>query len=271
MTRTPIRQSFPTANRRAILFGLILLPFEVYWVTVAEMKYGSQATALPLFIYPVFILFCLVVINNGLSLSLRLRLFTAADLLTIYVMLVIGTSLSAYGMLQDLFAVVVHPYRFASAENDWRNLFFHYIPRYFTVSSPNILTGYYEGDSTLYRTDHLQEWLLPAVTWIGFMSALLLLMHCLNTLLRRQWIQDERLAFPVIQLPLNMVQSSSFFRSRMLWIGFAVVAAFDILSGLNTLFPSVPHYTLSCSISNSTLLRNRGMRSEQHGFLSIRL
>ncbi|MAE20053.1 hypothetical protein CMK12_14185 [Candidatus Poribacteria bacterium] len=244
MTRTPIRQSFPTANRRAILFGLILLPFEVYWVTVAEMKYGSQATALPLFIYPVFILFCLVVINNGLSLSLRLRLFTAADLLTTYVMLVIGTSLSAYGMLQDLFAVVVHPYRFASAENDWRNLFFHYIPRYFTVSSPNILTGYYEGDSTLYRTDHLQEWLLPAVTWIGFMSVLLLLMHCLNTLLRRQWIQNERLAFPVIQLPLNMVQSSSFFRSRMLWIGFAVVAAFDILSGLNTLFPSVPHLHL---------------------------
>ena len=30
----------------------------------------------------------------------------------------------------------------------------------------------------------------------------------------------------------------------MLWIGFAVVAAFDILSGLNTLFPSVPHLHL---------------------------
>ena len=122
----PIRQSSSTANWRAILFGLVFLLFEVYWVTVAEMKYGSQATALPLFIYPVFILFCLVVINS-LSIFLRLRLFTAADLLTIYVMLVIGTSLSAYGMLQDLFAVVVHPYRFASAENDWRNLFFHYI------------------------------------------------------------------------------------------------------------------------------------------------
>ena len=170
MTRAPIRQSSPTANWRAILFGLLLLLFEVCWVTVAKMKYGSQATALPLFIYPVFILFYLVVINNGLSLFLRLRLFTAADLLTIYVMLVIGTSFSAYGMLQiylPLWFILTVLLRLKTIGEIY---FFHYIPRHFTVNSLNILTGYYEGDSTLYRTDHLREWLLPAVTWIGFMS-----------------------------------------------------------------------------------------------------
>jgi len=81
MTRTPIRQSFPAANRRAILFGLILLPFEVYWVTVAEMKYGSQATALPLFIYPV------------LSCSVWSSLTMACRYLSAYVSLLLLTCL----------------------------------------------------------------------------------------------------------------------------------------------------------------------------------
>ncbi len=72
-----------TNNWRPFLLGVILLPFEVYWVTIAEMKYGSQATALPLFIYPVFILFCLVIVNHGLLTFCNWRLLTIADLLTV--------------------------------------------------------------------------------------------------------------------------------------------------------------------------------------------
>lgn len=176
------RNSTSPISWRSILFGLIILPFEVYWVTIAEMKYGSQATALPLFIYPIFILFCLVILNHGLLNFLNWRFLTTAELLTIYVMLVIGTSVSAYGMLQDLFAVVVYPYRFASDKNEWRNLFFQYIPQHFTVSNPNILIGYYEGDSSLYRSEYLHGWLYPTVTWISFTVVLLLMMHCLNTI-----------------------------------------------------------------------------------------
>ncbi|MFQ6042759.1 MAG: DUF6785 family protein, partial [Candidatus Poribacteria bacterium] len=54
-------------TRRAVLLGLILLPINIYWMSVAELKYDSQATALPLFIYPVFILFLLTVANFGLE------------------------------------------------------------------------------------------------------------------------------------------------------------------------------------------------------------
>ena len=212
MSQILTQNSTSPISWRSILFGLIILPFEVYWVTISEMKYGSQATALPLFIYPIFILFCLVIINHGLLNFLDWRFLTTAELLTIYVMLVIGTSVSAYGMLQDLFAVVVHPYRFASDENEWRNLFFQYIPQHFTVSNPNILIEYYEGDSSLYRSEYLHGWLYPTVTWISFTMVLLLMMHCLNTILRRQWIQGERLAFPIIQLPLHLVQSGNFFQ-----------------------------------------------------------
>ena len=232
------------ATWRAILIGSILLPLNVYWLTVAEMKYGSQATALPLFIYPVFILFCLVVCNVGLGKLWPTLCLSTGELLTIYVMQVIASSLSAYGMLQDLFAVIVHPYRFASPENEWKNLFFHHIPANFTVSLPDVLVGYYQGDSTFYQLNHLLSWVRPFVTWASFTLVLLLMMHCLNTLFRRQWIQHERLAFPIIQLPVTMVQSPYFFRNRMLWLGFGIVAILDALNGLHTLFPAVPYLQL---------------------------
>ena len=238
------QKAYNGATSRAILIGLFLLPFNVYWLTIAEMKYDSQATALPLFIYPVFILFCLVVINNGVGrLRKEIRL-SSGELLTVYVMLVISTSIAAYGMLQDLFAVIVHPYRFASSENEWKNLFFRYIPSWFTVSTPDVLVGYYEGDSTLYETEQVLAWIKPAVVWSSFLCVLLFMMHCINTVFRLQWVQQERLAFPVIQLPAAMAQSKRFFRNHMLWLGFSIVAGLDILDGLHILFPTVPYLHL---------------------------
>ena len=44
---------------RCILIGLVLLPINIYLMSVAELKYDSQATALPLFIYTVCLLFFL--------------------------------------------------------------------------------------------------------------------------------------------------------------------------------------------------------------------
>ena len=204
------------------------------------MKYGSQATALPLFIYPVFILFCLILCNIALGKLWSTFFLSPGELLTIYVMQVISSSLAAYGMLQDLFAVIVHPYRFASPENEWKNLFFHHIPPNFTVSLPDVLIGYYQGGATFYQLNHVMSWIPPFITWSAFTLILLLMMHCLNALFRQQWIQYERLAFPIIQLPVTMVQSPHFFSNRMMWLSFGIVAILDVLNGLHVLFPTVP-------------------------------
>ena len=220
------------------------MPFNVYWLTVVEMKYRAEATALPIFIYPVFILFCLVVCNNGISKwwpSIRL---SAGELLTVYAMLVISTSIASYGMLQDLFAVVVHPYRFATEENEWKNLFFRHIPPWFTVSQPDLLIGYYEGDSTFYERKHIEAWMRPMLVWSVFTLVLLFTLHCLNTLIRRQWVSAERLAFPIIQLPVAMTRAEHFFRNRMLWLGFAIPAILDLMNGLHVLYPPVPYFHL---------------------------
>ena len=95
----------PSVTLRSIVIGLLLLPANVYWVGVAELKYDSEATALPLFLYPVVFLFFLTLVNLGVRKLWRKAELQQGELLTIYVMLVISTSLAAYGMMQDLFAL----------------------------------------------------------------------------------------------------------------------------------------------------------------------
>ena len=245
MQETSERRKYDGATARAIQIGLFLVPVNVYWVTLVEMKYRAEATALPIFIYPIFILFCLVVFNNCLSKVWQRISLSPGELLTIYSMLVISTSIASYGMLQDLFAFFLHPYQFASPENEWKELFFHYLPPWFTANTPHdILAEYYEGDSTLYKAKHLNAWVRPILVWTVFTLVLLYMLHCMNTLVRRQWVQTERLAFPIIQLPVAMVQSPHFLRNGFLWLGFAIPAVLDLMNGLHVLYPSVPYLHL---------------------------
>ena len=73
-------------------------------------------------------------------------------------------------------------------------------------------------------------WALTLAVWMPFMAALYWVVLCLAVLLRGQWIDNERLLFPLTSLPLAMTQdpgrSSSLFspllRSRLMWLGFAV-------------------------------------------------
>ena len=76
----------------------------------------------------------------------------------------------------------------------------------------------------------------------GFIAALLLVMLCINAVVRRQWTRNERLAYPIVQLPVAMADPQArLFRNRLLWAGIAVAGGIDLLNGLAALFPTLPH------------------------------
>jgi len=68
-------------------------------------------------------------------------------------------------------------------------------------------------------------------------------MLCINLLFREQWVEHEKLSFPIIQLPLEMTVGGGnalFFKNRAMWLGFGVSAIVISSSALNTFFPNVP-------------------------------
>ena len=87
--------------------------------------------------------------------------------------------------------------------------------------------------------EHIRAWVTPVMTWLVFFSALAFSMMMLSVILRKQWIEHEKLSYPIILLPFEMTTGASFYRNRLLWIGFAIGFGLDLLNGINFLFPFV--------------------------------
>jgi hypothetical protein len=199
-------------------------------------------TTMSLFFNVIFCLAIIIPINlillklsPGMALNQR-------ELLVIYIMLCMASAVASHDNLQVLIPMVGHPFWFNTPENEWDELFWQYIPDWLSIRDKGILTGYYEGESTFHTIDHMKAWATAAAPWIGFITVLLFVMLCINVILRKQWIEREKLAYPIIQLPLEMTKDYGvgFFKNKLFWIAFAIVSVVDIVNGLNYLYPSVP-------------------------------
>ena len=72
---------------------------------------------------------------------------------------------------------------------------------------------------------------------------MLFLMVCIDSLVRKQWTENEKLSYPIIQLPLGLTiggGTSGVLKNRVMWVGFMIASVIDILNGCNFLFPSIP-------------------------------
>ena len=229
---------------RSVVIGALLIPICVFWLTVVETRYYSlDGSCLPLFVQPVFFLFLLTVLN---LLALRFaptHALTRSELLVVYFMNAVSVTFSGHDMFQNMFGSIVHAMWHATPENEWAELFWHYIPPWLTVSDPKALAGFYEGESSIYSSANFRPWLVPLAFWGAFVLVLMFMMLCINTVVRRRWTEQEKLAYPNIQLPMRLVEDCgvSLLRQRGLWLGFSVAAFITVLNGLHHLFPQVPY------------------------------
>ncbi len=224
---------------RAFVVSIILIPINIYWNVQMELvRYSGLPTTISLFFNVIFNLLVLSLANIGIKRLFRKTLFKSGELSIIYVMLSIASGIGGHSMMQILPPMLGHPFWFATEENDWKNLFWRYLPEWLTVNDKRALAGYYEGD-TLYKIEYFTAWLIPVLSWFSIIFIILLIMLCLNVIIRRQWVENEKLSYPIIQLPTEMTNSRFYF-NRWMWIGFILVAIVDILNGLHFLIPNIP-------------------------------
>ncbi len=228
---------------RAVVLGLVLIPINCYWIMYTEMVWWAQfPTTMSLFFNVIFCLAIIIPINLLIhKLSPKLSL-NQAELLVIYVMLCMASAVASHDNLQVLIPMIGHVFWFDTPENEWRELIWEYIPDWLSIRDKSILSGYYEGETSFYNMDYIKAWLKPAIPWIGFITTLLTVMIFISVILRKQWIEREKLAYPIIQLPLEMTRNYgiTFFSNKVFWIAFAIVSVIDIVNGLNYLYPNVP-------------------------------
>ena len=225
---------------RAVLVGLILIPVNCYWITSIEMvQYFAQPTTVSLIFTVVFNLFVLTSLNLLAKRFLPWLAFSQGELLIIYAMLSVVSAVAGASFMEILVPILGHAFWFATPENDWKGLFWRYIPKWLSMDNKRILSGYYQGDSTLHTAQHLLGWLTPVMNWFAFVLTLLLVMICINLIVRKPWTEQEKLAYPIIQLPFALT-SEGFFINKTMWVGFGLMAGLDIINGLHFIFPAIP-------------------------------
>jgi len=235
--------SKPFITIRSIFIGLILILVNSHWQTGMSSTLDIELTDLALFSNVIFILFALVLLNYGINRLTPKHALRQGEILTIYMMLATSTALNGTDMIKCLVSLVSNGAWYATLENDWQNLFGQHLPEWLTISDRQILSGYYDGESTLYVLEHIRAWLPRALAWSGFTVVLIFVMLCLNTILRRQWIRNERLTYPVAQLPFEITatdRGSGLLGNKLLWIGFSIAAFIAIINQLHVVYPVVP-------------------------------
>ena len=237
----PSHTSVENVTWRAILLGLLTLPLNIYLVVQTETVWTTQyPTTMAIFFNAVFTLFLVALFNLFLTRYLPKWQLTQAEMLTVYLMVTLACVVCGHDLLQATMCVLGHATWFATPENEWQSLFFRYIPDWIAVMNRRALAGYYEGTSNLFEMEHIRAWLTPVLAWLVFFSALAFSMMMLSVILRKQWIEHEKLSYPIILLPYEMTKDAGFYRNRLLWIGFAIGCGLDLLNGVSFLYPFVP-------------------------------
>ena len=228
------------ATWRAILIGTILTIPNVYWILDSAGQ--GYPTTISLYFNVIFCIFILTGTNLALKRITPRLAFSQGELLTIYVMLAIASSLAGHDVLRVLIPMIPYAFWHATPENDWTHLFHRYIPDWIAVKDKRFLTEYYRGETSFYQWEIIEGWITTTLTWGGFLCALVLAMVFINALVRKQWTEHEKLSYPIIQLPLEMTNfgRANLLTNKVMWLGFGIAGAIDILNGLHHLYPTVP-------------------------------
>ena len=244
---------------RAFVLGGLLCLFiataTIYSNAMIRGTFMAWAFSTPVALF----LFFYLVLANVLLAILRPRLRLRQEELTlIYVMMIVSASLPTFGLVAHLLPMITGVFYYATPENRWGELILPHVPEWIAPRGESVIRGFYEG--VLPGEDvPWGAWAAPLVYWSVLLMALYLVSACLMVMVRKQWVERERLAYPIVQAPLELVRGRSgdsgqrsglppLLRQSQTWIGFALPVVVGTLNGLSTYFPFVPALRLTTSV-----------------------
>ena len=254
MKYTHQRHDSRIVSVRSLLTGLVLSVFVNFWITYSEYVSHSSRMNLSQFPLALFAAFVAVVVGNGVIRAIRSSAaLEQGELLLVLSMGTVAAVIPTCGIAGFLMGVVASPYYFASPENRWGEMILPYLPSWIApTDADNVMTHFFEG-LPVGREIPWEPWVVPMIWWLLLTAAVAFVCACVMVILRKQWIEHERLVFPLLAPVLDMTQSTkrplpAFLRSRVFWYGFAVsfgITAWNVLCYFSDQMPRIPvsgHY-----------------------------
>jgi hypothetical protein len=226
---------------RAVVTALVLLVALVPVAFYAEIVFGRANIFVGVpSMAPVVLLFVLTA-AMGWPVVRRLR-FSRRELLVTYSILLVAGPLIGRTTTAWMFCGTIHYYYMARVHRIWETTFVPQVPTWFAPTDPLVAQGFFQGQSSV----AWDLWATPLAAWRAFMVALFLCSLCLLVILQRQWITNERLAFPLAQVPLETVGESGRGGTVRLppvwpfWVGLLISFGLTLVNELSIRWPTIP-------------------------------
>ena len=192
-------------------------------------------------------IFLLVVglLNPLLKWLCRPLALRTSEITVIYIMTIVASALPTWGLVTNLFHILTRPFYYATPENRWVELIQPLIPSWLAPREAEVALYFYEG-LPVGQSIPWDAWLVPMLSWGSSMMAVYMIMVTTMVILRRPWIEQERLVFPLTQLPLEMLRGNNqrlfpaLFYNPLLWVGFALPFFIQMSRGLHHYFFFIP-------------------------------
>ncbi len=212
----------------------------------------------PAAIFALFLLLLLPLIHSIFELKV-------SELLLIYIMASTASVLPSMGFMSSLMPIITGFKYFATPVNNWQELIIDKTRPLLMLQNENAIKYFYEGlpsgESIPYYA-----WLKPMGFVLLFVLVFSFLGICLMVLFRKQWVEKERLIYPLTILPLEMVKKEKnsrvpkLFKNKQFWLSFFIVVIYYFLNWFTRRVTGTPMLKLGGHIylfrRNATLRLN---------------
>jgi len=242
---------------RVFVVGAILALFIGAAAPYGNMIIRGSYMALNISTPIAFFLFFVLV--GGVNVVLRLinadLAFRPAELVTVYTMMIVAATVPTKGFTEAWLPKIAGPFYYATPENQWAVLAHPHIKDWMAPQNPEMIQYFFEGLPQGMAIPW-GIWVVPLLYWSSFFLVLCFVMICISVILHQQWTHNERLIYPLIQVPLDMIKEdpngaliNPFFKNIAMWIGFAIPCFFTSVNAFHAYYQSVPAIELATTLS----------------------
>jgi len=264
MGEVPSRRQRSPFSRRAILLGFVLIALLCVVTPYTHLVLqGSEIAANHL---PAGVVILLLILARYVNPWLRRHFprwaLTRAEIVVVSIMMFVTAAIPARGFLAYVLTVPAGLTYYATLENKWSTQVAPYVPGWLAIRDQHAVRTFFEGRGPGGRIPW-QLWIPQMASWSVFVFLFIGGSLCLAYVFRRQWIQSERLVFPLAQVPLDIIggqgergSGEERFGGSLMLLGAALVFALHGLNALHQYLPAIPDVKLThISIVASNALR----------------
>ena len=229
--------------RSAILgVGIVLAvvmgaPYSIWMVRSSEITWSY---------FPTSVGFCFMAIWLANALVRRVRegwALQSAELAVIAIMGLAATGIPTF-IVGTVLSILASPYYGATPENDWAGNIHPYLPNW-VMPAPDgdAMRWFYEG-LPKGQSVPFEAWGGPLFWLLSLIFTVYFVCFCLVVIFRRQWVDHERLVFPLMEMPRLLIDDGGqpILRTKGFWVGVAIPAAmilFNIIGSFYIGFPKL--------------------------------